>query len=102
LEIGRNRLAHGGQDGDDALFVALAGDGQPVAHRPVRAGQRQCLGNAQSRAIEQQQHRPVAQALPILARIDRDQIGQIGRLIGRDRAGMPRLIRGPRRRGGRV
>ena len=62
-----DRFTHRGQDRDEALLSALAGDHQHLAQWRLASGQPQRFGNPQATAIEQRQDRRVAHALPAVA-----------------------------------
>ena len=83
--IGHGR-ADDGEQRHHALLAALAGDGQRLAQRQIGGDERERLGDAQAGAVHQQQHRPVARADPVSACERGDTVGQIGGLVGRDRA----------------
>ena len=67
-DISVDRLPHGRHQRHDPRLAALAGDPHRLAQRQHPCGQAHGLGDAQSRAVKQQQDRKVARAEPIVGR----------------------------------
>ena len=98
-DIRLDRRATTGSSGTMRVLSRLPVTTSVVAERQRAAGQRQRLGDAQARAVEQQQHRGVARRDPWRARGVADVGDQAARLGGRDRARHARRALGRREAG---
>ncbi len=84
----RNRIAQQRQHRHAALLAALSQDRERLAQRHVAPFQRQRLGDAQARAIQQRQQGGVAAADPVDAIVPRHH-QRPGRILLRQRPGQP-------------